>query len=35
MPGTKWAGLKIDCSTSAKMFSGLRLSSSLPNSISG
>ncbi|CAM5384049.1 hypothetical protein SMICM304S_05541 [Streptomyces microflavus] len=35
MPGTKCAGLKIDCSTSAKMFSGLRLSSSLPISTGG
>ncbi|CAM5455008.1 hypothetical protein SALBM135S_04378 [Streptomyces alboniger] len=35
MPGTKWAGLKMDCSTSAKTFSGLRLSSSLPISIGG
>ncbi len=35
MPGTKCAGEKIDCSTSAKTFSGLRLSSSLPISMTG
>ena len=35
MPGTTLAGLNADCSTSAKKFSGLRLSSITPTSISG
>jgi hypothetical protein len=35
MPGGTLAGLKADCSTSTKKFSGLRFSSMMPTSISG
>ncbi|MGY2982933.1 hypothetical protein ACVI1K_000280 [Bradyrhizobium sp. USDA 4508] len=35
MPGTTFAGVNAACSTSAKKFSGLRLSSKYPTSISG